>query len=414
VSLTQDENASVSHENTNLQNTYGQKHTILLVAPWSLDIAGGVSEVLRNLIAQAQQSTDMAILLLLNDWDARRPLHSAHDGVDKVSVRWVSPWSSVRPIWNLVTLPVRLPTSIWRLYRLIQARTPAAVNVHFPDITALTLLWAYRLAVPAGSFVISFHGSDVTELEAAPLIARLWWRLLLSSVDRITCCSEDLRRRLVAVVGTGYEVSVIHNGIDPDRLDLEAKSGSVPPRLRDSTYLVSVAKFERKKGLDVLLQAFAVIRKERPEIKLALVGGLGGELQALRGLAQDLKLVDSVEFIVDADHPDAVAIIRGAELLALSSRQEPFGIVLLEAGYFSIPIVATRVGGIPEIIAPDVTGLLVPADDPRALADAMLSLLADPSRRRALAQNAKHRVLSQFTWRSAFAKYRATYLARSL
>ncbi len=406
------ERSSTVPAQDNRPGTAQQPPTIFLVAPWSLNVPGGVSEVLRNLIVQALRASDTTVVVLFNEWEAGHPVHSRYDGVEHVHLRWVSPWHSARTLRHLLTLPIRLPVAGWKLFRLLQASRPAAVNVHFPDLSALTLLWAYRLACPAGAFILSFHGADLTELETGSAIIRYWWRLLLHSADGITCCSDNLRRRLLEAAGREYDVEVVHNGIDPVRLDAEVERGRLSSRLAGSRYLVSVAKFERKKGLDILLNAFAEVRKTQTELRLAMLGGSGPELEALRRLAGDLGLTDAVEFILDAEHPDALATIRGAVLMVLSSRQEPFGIVLLEAGYFSVPVIATRVGGIPEIIVPGVTGVLIPSEDPHAMAAAILQLLTDPPLQHDLALKARERVTSDFTWHDAFNRYRNKLLAR--
>jgi L-malate glycosyltransferase len=175
-------------------------------------------------------------------------------------------------------------------------------------------------------------------------------------------------------------------------------------------YIVNVGTFENKKGQDILVRAFAKVRERRTDLSLVIVGRSGPQLQILRDLIAELGLSDCVDLREDLPHAQTLSMIRSAKVFALSSRQEPFGIVLLEAAYFSVPVVATRVGGVPEVVADGVTGLLVPADDPAALASAIERVLDDAALAGRIADNARRRTLSEFTWGEAFSRYRALLL----
>jgi glycogen(starch) synthase len=106
-------------------------------------------------------------------------------------------------------------------------------------------------------------------------------------------------------------------------------------------------------------------------------------------------------------HEQTLAAIAGAELLVLPSRREPFGIVLLEAGSLGVPVVASRVGGIPEIVEDDASGRLVAPDDAGALARAIGELLGDRAEAQRLAANLRRAAETRFTWRRAADRYAA-------
>jgi glycosyltransferase involved in cell wall biosynthesis len=99
--------------------------------------------------------------------------------------------------------------------------------------------------------------------------------------------------------------------------------------------------------------------------------------------------------------------LERARVLCLPSRSESFGVALLEAGAYGLPVVASRVGGIPEIVTDGETGLLVPPEDPAALSDALERVLSDPERARRLGDNLRRRVVADFSWTRAYQDYRA-------
>lgn len=381
--------------------------TVLFSIPWELHLPGGVNEVVRNLLDQARRSGELDPALLVTDYSCAQPVSETAGAQRTIRMRLVAAWRDSRPLRYLATALVRLPINFVRLFRLLRQVRPRAVNVHFPGLSSLTLLWALRAACPGAKFVLSFHGIDLVELERGGRLTRLWWRVLLRSADAITCCSRDLAARLLAAAGPRTaRVVAIHNGVDTARLAEEIAGHEPVKDMPRGAYIINVGTFETKKGQDVLVRAFARLRERRPDLSLVLVGRSGPQLQSLRDLIATLGLRDCVDLRLDVPHAQTLSLIRSARVFALSSRQEPFGIVLLEAAYFTIPVVATRVGGVPEVIADGVSGLLVPADDVAALTEALARLLEDESLARRLADNARQRTLTEFTWRDAFVRYR--------
>ena len=385
--------------------------TIFFCLPWELHLPGGVNEVVRNLLDQAHRSGDVEPTLLITDYAFAVPVSETAGAQRTIRMRAVAVWNDSRPLRHLASALVRLPVNLFRLVSLLRRLRPRAVNVHYPALSSLTLLWALRIACPHSRFVLSFHGLDLTELERGGYLTRFWWRVLLRSADAVTCCSRDLAARLNAASGTRVcDVVAIHNGVDSTRLAAAATANAAVPDMPRGPYIVNVGTFENKKGQDILVRAFAQLRERRTDLSLVIVGRSGPQLQLLRDLIAELGLVDCVDLREDLPHAQTLSMIRSAKVFALSSRQEPFGIVLLEAAYFSVPVVATRVGGVPEVVADGVTGLLVPADDPAALASAVERLLDDAALARRIADNARQRTLNDFTWGQAFSRYRALLL----
>jgi glycosyltransferase involved in cell wall biosynthesis len=206
-------------------------------------------------------------------------------------------------------------------------------------------------------------------------------RALAHRAARIIAITESLARFQVERVGLpAKKVEVIHYGLD----DLPQAWGENPPDpvSPDTPVLLCVCRLEPQKGVDVAIRAL----REIPGAQLVVLGE-GPQRGELEQLARELDL----PVYLPGRVPDVAAWLRRADLLVHPVRWEGFGLALLEAMLASLPIVATKVSSIPEIVVDGETGLLVPPDDPGALAAAVNRVLADPSdygeRGRARARN---------------------------
>jgi glycogen(starch) synthase len=149
-----------------------------------------------------------------------------------------------------------------------------------------------------------------------------------------------------------------------------------PPPL-DPPHLLGIGRLVPFKGFDVALQAFRRVLDRLPRARLTLAGD-GPERTALEHLAARLGVRDAVDF-VGWVHPGRVqALMSAATLVLMPSRWEGLPLVALEAQAAGRPVVASRAGGLPEVVVDGETGRLVPPDAPEALADAVLALLARP------------------------------------
>jgi len=176
-----------------------------------------------------------------------------------------------------------------------------------------------------------------------------------------------------------------------------------------------VCRLDAWKGVDVFLRAAAELQPAAPEARFVVVGGsvTGQEAHAreLERLTSELSLGDRVRFAGwrygPADMPD---VIRELSVLALPSREpEPFGLVLLEAMACGVPVVATDRGGPREIVVAGETGLLVPAGDAPALAEAVGRLLADPGRARQMGAAGRRRVEALYDVRETVRRIESIY-----
>jgi glycosyltransferase involved in cell wall biosynthesis len=260
--------------------------------------------------------------------------------------------------------------------------------------------------------VLSVHGADLIAPRVAGGFDRLVWAFVARHADAIVACSQALEAEARSIFPAAADkIRTIHNGIDAAACREAARTGSLPPELQGRRYLACIGTFERKKGQDVLLNAFGRIASGFPDLHLALVGGTAAELPALRAAAASWP--DRIHFFPDRDHASALAILSGAQLMVHPARQEPFGLVILEAASLDVPVIACRVGGIPEIIEDGRSGRLVPRDDPGALAAAITAGLSDLDTMRAYAASLRHDAETRFSWESAAKAYTSLFKTRS-
>jgi glycosyltransferase involved in cell wall biosynthesis len=189
-------------------------------------------------------------------------------------------------------------------------------------------------------------------------------------------------------------ICVIPNGVD-----VEEFAGVGTRRNRDGLVGLFVGRLDPdQKGLDVLIRAMAMLPRS-PLLRLRLVGEDWGGAKLLRQLAQRLGVADRVSYIGKLSRSELVNEFAAADFLVLPSRFEPFGVVILEAMAAGLPVIASRVGGIPEIVADGRTGLLVEPDNPDALAESFELLSQDESLRRSMGRAARERV-EEYAWDS--------------
>lgn len=373
--------------------------TYLFVLPWSLEHPGGVNQVVLNLAREAQADGRYRPLVLIADWDAPAPVFGEHQGL--ATVRWrLRGWPPPGRLRAAVDRWLMRPRFHRRFARFCRDENVRVVNCHYLSDSGYGLLTALRARSLDPPFVISVHGTDVTTAAAdGALAARS--RRLLQACTAVVAPSRSLAQRCCDELGLQTAPAVIHNG-------LALQAFKSPPRAAPAVHgrvVLSIGKFERQKGQDVLIDAFSQLAAEFDDLQLWLIGASAPALPALRQQAARSPGGARIRFHADLPHAQVIELLRAARLFVLPSRQESFGLVLLEAGSLNVPVVATHVGGIPEVVTDGETGRLVPPDDAGALAAAMREVLQDPDAAQARAARLAARVERDFSWTRAYQAY---------
>jgi glycosyltransferase involved in cell wall biosynthesis len=307
-----------------------------------------------------------------------------------------------RSVVRSLASPAVAPACLFQLVRIIKRVRPDIVNVHYIAENAFFALAARRF-VPF-RLVVSLHGDDIERYPHRSATAQWLTRWALSEADYVLANSAHILAQAQRIVPTvRAESCVVGNGVEVEAFE------SAQPFTHARPYILCVGNFGPKKGFDILIQAFYQIRRDHPGVDLVMAGD-GYERRHCQHLASDLGIADSVVFLGKVPNSQVPALMKGCQLFVLPSRQEPFGIVLLEAMAAKTPIVATRVGGVPEIITDRQEGLLVEPQSPQSLAEAISLSLADRSMASALGANGYDKVKRQFTWAAVCDRFENAYV----
>lgn len=282
-----------------------------------------------------------------------------------------------------------------RAVRYFHSVRPDVIHVHNPTSLHYAVL-SRLVAHPA--LVLTVHGETHARRGTA-----LEWRL----VQAVAVVSH-------AALGTlrlpcnPRKFSVIHNGIAPENDSTEMREAArADLRVGDRVVGAIVARLSGRKGHATLLQSMAMLRDDGVA-PLILVVGDGPERGQLEQQAKELRLDASrVRFL--GARSDVERVLRAADFFVLPSDTEGLPLSVLEAMAHELPIVASRVGGIPEIIETNEQGLLVPPGDPAALAEAIRRVVEDPALRRSLAAAARTRVNTEFSIAKTVENYDRLY-----
>ena len=324
------------------------------------------------------------LLLLLPDLRARGHdvrlvmLHEGEPGAEALAVRLEREGVPVERLRMRLALD---PLAFSRLARSLRRRRPDVVHTHLvhADFHGLP---AGRL-VRAPLLVSTKHGFNPFRGGRAFAVAdRAFARL----ADVHVAISRGLAHYLAESEGFDeHAFEIVHYGV---------AAGPPPPPLPAGPRLSVVGRLIPIKGHDVLLEALVRVREAVADVTLEIAGD--GPLDAeLRAKVARLGLTDTVSFLGRVS--PAAPVFERAAVVVVPSRGEGFGMVALEAMERGRPVVASDVGGLPEIVEHGVTGIVVPPDDPERLAAALVALLRDPGRAAALGAAGRERALAAFS-----------------
>lgn len=303
------------------------------------------------------------------------------------------------------TIPTAMPgmRRHQRLATLLRgwARVPGLLAALKPDLVHL-----HSLPTPAATpfllkcprLVLSAWGSDVVQRDRRKACL---YPLLLNHATRLTATSRYLAQVVASYLRTPRPIDIVPFGVDGQLFRPAVKQPA-------TANVGTLRHLERQYGIDVLINSLPIIIIAHPRLYLH-IGGSGTCAAELHQHVVAMNLSKHVRFHGHIAYPQVPRFLQSLAVFVMPSRSESFGVAALEAQSCGLPVVASQVGGLPEVVCEGTTGLLVPPDDRRALADAIIALLDDPERRAAMGRAGREWVLETYQWQASVARMLHVY-----
>ncbi len=303
------------------------------------------------------------------------------------------------PPWRKLFAYPRRTFAIRRLREVIAEVRPALIHVNDIWWVPQSLRATLGLGVPILAHV---------RQEIEPPKVR---RYGLDQVDVVLPVSRHVHQSLEAGGVRSERLWTIYSGLDMTRVPQKEDGQGGRRRFGipfDAPLIGTVANLFPRKGYEVMLRALPTVLASFPNLHYVIIGrGHAGYERTLRSLVRTLGLEKAVHFV--GFQEEIYSLLAAIDIYVHPALMEGFGIAVLEAMAMERPVVASRVGGIPEVVQDGVTGLLVPPGDPEALALALLRVLRDPHTRQGMGRAGKQRVDAHFSLEQTMATLQSLY-----
>lgn len=359
---------------------------VVTCAPDYLPHIGGAEIGLHTLLERAGATTPHTFTVVVPTDDPSRARREEIDGVHVVRFRRPHRWMN----WYLPTL-----ACLAQLPRLMPGLVPDVIHLSYALPSGLGgALAARRAGIP---YVLSVGGNDVSDpVYPPPALLQRAAGSVARGADRVICWTTPIQR----VVAEQWDVDEKRITVNPFGVDVEPfrsearRASAAKPNGSDTdgtwgvTFLV-VARLERRKGVDVLIRAVAELARLAPDHRFeVVVVGSGRERDRLERMVSELGLLGLVRFVGPVGESEKRRWMAAADVLVVPSRHEGQGIVIAEAAAAGTPSIATRAGGTVDMVDDESSGMLVQADDPHSMAEAMYRAVLDPAMVRTMGQAA--------------------------
>ncbi|SHG42975.1 N-acetyl-alpha-D-glucosaminyl L-malate synthase BshA [Thermosyntropha lipolytica DSM 11003] len=281
------------------------------------------------------------------------------------------------------------------------------VHTHGVRANLVGRIAAHKEKLPV---VTTFHSRLSYDYDSrlAALVATLLTRMTNRYTDRFIAISYAIKEEILAMGVPDSKLQVIHNGLDTDKFKSNRDEKEVKRELGlspDKKIVTMIARLHPVKGHKYFILAAREVMQHTKEVQFLIIGE-GSLRPELEQMVRELHLEEEV--LMPGYYNDIEDIYRISDLICVPSLMEGLGLVVLEAMFFRVPVIATRVGGIPEIIEDGKDGILIPPEDHRALAEKIIRLLEDELLRKRLTDNALKKI-EKFTMENMTKQVEAIY-----
>lgn len=280
------------------------------------------------------------------------------------------------------------------------------IHAHYAIPHATAAYLAREMLGPKGpKIVTTLHGTDITLMGADPSFTEII-AFSINQSDAVTAVSHSLRDDTYKNLPVTREIDVVPNFLACSEWR-RTDAASLRRRLAGDgeKIILHISNFRKVKRVGDVVQTFARVAEAMPA-KLLMIGD-GPEAKACCDLVNDMGLKDQVRFM--GSQESVVPLLSAADLFLLPSVQESFGLAALEAMACGVPVIASDVGGLPEVVVEGETGFLCPMGDVEAMASRAIELLQDPDRHHTFAAAAVDRVREKFCAARVVPQYEAVY-----
>jgi len=277
---------------------------------------------------------------------------------------------------------------IFQVRRIVKLENPDILHGFYA--TSYGLLTAISGHKP---YHISVWGSDVN-VSPNNWIFRKLLRYTLNRASLVFCTSQSLIAKSAEFINDQAKLKHIPFGIDIKQFVI---GDATDQNSQDTIIIGSTKSLERVYGINILIEAFAKCYQQHSNIRLHLIGR-GSEEGVLVTLARERGIDQVTHFIKVDSHADIPEQLAKMQIFVIPSYQESFGVAALEASAMGLPVIGSAVGGIPEVVVDNKTGLLVQSGDIEALRDALLSLINNPQLRTGMGRKGRQFVEKNYIW----------------
>jgi len=304
-------------------------------------------------------------------------------------------------------IPVRgrKPRFFKEIHLWFKETRPDILHAHLETSAILSLLAARLRRIPWPVLTIHSGISPWVAKHKLTVKKRITTLIKMTLAKRVFAISKQVKNDYTRLNLKGRKMEVRYLGIELPPTDRDKASVRREFGLNDADIVIATTAFhDPVKGMDILLRALSLLSEQHPRLRLLQIGSEArrGQTDALKALAQELGVDNRIVWA--GLRNDVGDVLLGADIYCQPSRSEGLGLAILEAMRASLPVVASDVGGISEIVIPGQTGILTPPEDPQSLADALSEMVEHPQEREKLARAGEKLSLENFNLDTQTAK----------
>ncbi len=374
---------------------------ILLVTPWRPSLTGGISTVVARLTGEFTKKGHTVTIFVVDRENRLRQIETQnHTPVYGMYLR--SSVSPQHPIRAIIMYYLWLPLTVLQLLWLVRRTHADAILIQYP-LPAMSYFGIVK-RMWRGILFVTYQGNDAHDLSLWNPREQRLVRSLLEKADMVLGVSRTLLTKVEsALEGISFKrKQLLPNGAPLDVI--ETVKGHAIDSSLPTHYLLTAGHLIHRKGIDIVVASLREAKHQGVALHL-VVAGDGPERENLIRQSRELGVADQVTFLGNQTHEQVLSLMKSCLAFVLASRAEGMPLVIAEAMACGKAVIASNVDGVPEIVQDGTTGILVPPDDPKALASGLVRLCTDAVLRETLSIRAKEWACREYNWESIAVRY---------